>query len=88
MNRREIKASRLNRELEALAEEVRLMEEELNYHRHLADDAARDSAVYDDPIERENARITAADVNRFERQLARLDRKRARLEARRDKLQG
>lgn len=88
MTRREIRASRLSRELEGLEEEIRLIEEELSYHRHLADDAARDAAVYDDPIERENARMTAADVDRFERQLGKLERRRVRLEAKRDKLGG
>ena len=72
--------------LEGLREEERLVAEELSYHRSLADDAARDAAVADDPIERENAAITAADVRRFERRLEKLVDRRQKLETRRARL--
>ncbi|MEX2323456.1 MAG: hypothetical protein WEA29_06760 [Acidimicrobiia bacterium] len=74
----------------ALDEQLRLTKEELIIHRHLDDDARRDAAV-GGPIEREDARITGADVARFqavtdrlERQLARLQEKRATLLSRLD----
>lgn len=76
----------LNDKLEAIGEEIRLVTEELSFHRHLADDAARDAAVYDDPIERENASLTSADVRRFEKRLAKLERQREKLQARRLRL--
>ena len=59
----------LDDRLARLDDELRVVRDELSYHRSLADDAARDAAVYDDPVERENARITARDVARFEKQL-------------------
>lgn len=78
----------LDERLARLDAEVQRVRDELSYHRSLADDAARDAAVYDDPVERENARITARDVSRFEKQLERLDRQRAKLEAKRERLAG
>jgi len=73
-------------QLEAMQEEQRLLAEELSFHRSLADDAARDAAVYDDPIERENASLTAGDVGRSERRLERLADRRQKLETRRTRL--
>ena len=61
---------RLNERLERLAEEERLAAAELEVHRHLDDDARRDAAVSGNPIDREDARDTAADVARFERLVA------------------
>ena len=58
---------RLNERLERLAEEERLAVAELEVHRHLDDDARRDAAVSGNPIDREDARDTAADVARFAR---------------------
>lgn len=72
--------------LRALDEAERLAREELGYHEHLNDDAQRDAAVSDSPLDRADARETAADVARFERHLDQLRRERARLEAKRDRL--
>lgn len=79
---------RLNERLGHLAEEERLAAAELEVHRHLDDDARRDAAVGGGPIEREDARDTAADVERFRRLVASLQERRRRLEARRDRLLG
>jgi len=77
---------RLNERLEHLAEDERLAAAELEVHRHLDDDARRDAAVSGNPIDREDARDTAADVARFGRLLADLGEKRRRLEAKRERL--
>mgnify|MGYP001766270724 CR=1 FL=1 len=77
---------RINERLGHLAEEERLVAAELEVHRHLDDDARRDAAVSEHPIDREDARETAADVARFERLVAGIVRKRQRLEASRDRL--
>ena len=77
---------RLNERLERLAEEERLAAAELEVHRHLDDDARRDAAVGGSPIDREDARDTAADVARFERLVAGAQAKRMRLEAKRARL--
>jgi hypothetical protein len=73
-------------QLEDLREEERLLHEELAYHRSLADDAARDAAVFDDPIERENAAMTSGDVRRSEHRLQKLTDRRQKLETRRARL--
>lgn len=73
-------------ELLHLEEQQRLVQDELSFHRSLADDAARDAAVFDNPVERENAATTAADVRRFERQLSRLHERREKLQATRARL--
>ena len=79
---------RINERLEHLTEDERLASAELEVHRHLDDDARRDAAVSDNPIDREDARDTASDVARFERLLAGLQEKRRRLEAKRARLLG
>lgn len=86
MGRLERRLLAIGDEIDRLSEEERLVGDELSFHRSLADDAARDAAVYEDPIERENASMTAADVRRFERRLARLIDRRQKLEARRTRL--
>jgi hypothetical protein len=73
-------------QLEDLREEERLLQEELSFHRSLADDAARDAAVFDDPIERENAAMTSGDVRRSERRLQKLSDRRQKLETNRARL--
>jgi hypothetical protein len=77
---------RLNERLGRLVEEERLAAAELEVHRHLDDDARRDAAVSDNPIDREDARDTAADVARFARLVAGAQEKRRRLEVKRDRL--
>ncbi|MBT8201948.1 MAG: hypothetical protein HKN74_04600 [Acidimicrobiia bacterium] len=86
MGRLERRLLAIGDELERIHEEERLISDELSYHRSLADDAARDAAVFGDPIERENASVTASDVRRFERQLAKVVDRRQKLEARRARL--
>ena len=86
MSRLERRLLTITDQLEALREEERLHREELAYHRSLADDAARDAAVFDDPIERENAAMTSGDVRRSERRLERLADRRQKLETRRSRL--
>lgn len=86
MGRAERRLLALNDQLASLLEEERQVADELSYHRSLADDAARDAAVFADPIERENAAVTAADVRRFERRLAKIVDQRQKLEARRTRL--
>lgn len=76
----------LNDQMAALQEERRLVAEELQYHRHLNDDAQRDAVVSDHAMDRADARVTEADVARFERHLDKLDRMMAKLEARRNTL--
>ena len=76
----------INDQLASLASEEQRVADELSFHRSLADDAARDAAVLDDPIERENAALTAGDVRRFERRLAKIVDQRQKLEARRSRL--
>jgi hypothetical protein len=77
---------RLNERLARLAGEERRATAELEVHRHLDDDARRDAAVSGSPMDREDARDTAADVARFERLVADLQKRRRRLEAKRDRL--
>jgi hypothetical protein len=86
MKRIESRLFKLGDEIEALDRAEHLALEELNYHLHLNDDAQRDAVVSDHPIDRADARETAADVARFERHLSQLRSKRAKLVAKRDRL--
>jgi len=86
MGRLERRLLVITEHLEDLREEERLLQEELSFHRSLADDAARDAAVFDDPIERENAAMTSGDVRRSERRLQKLSDRRQKLETNRARL--
>jgi hypothetical protein len=86
MGRLERRLLTITDRLEDLREEERLLNEELSFHRSLADDAARDAAVFDDPIERENAAMTSGDVKRSERRLQKLADRRRKLETQRTRL--
>jgi len=77
---------RLNDRLAELREEETLVAGELEMHRHLHDDAARDAAVYDVPVERLNERDTSLDVTRFERALVRIRTQIEQVEAKRQRL--
>lgn len=77
---------RLNDRLARLVEEERRAAAELEVHRHLDDDARRDAAVSGSPIDREDARDTAIDVERFTRLVGDLQARRRRLEGKRDRL--
>ncbi|MBT8200701.1 MAG: hypothetical protein KJO36_09305, partial [Acidimicrobiia bacterium] len=63
----------------ALADERSLLLEELSDHRDLADDAARDAAVFDSPMDREAAIVTSRDVERIERLLTKNEAARSKL---------
>ncbi len=86
MGRLEKRIFRLNDELDQLSEQRRLVAEELRFHEHLNDDAQRDAVVSGAPLDRADARATAADVARFERSLDQLDAKIDRLTTKRDAL--
>ena len=73
---------RINGELERLRREEHLVEGELEMHRHLADDAVRDAAVYEG-LDRAEARDAVKDVRRQERALESTRRAIARAESRR-----
>jgi hypothetical protein len=86
MKRRERRLFRINDEIAALNEAVRLAEEELIFHQHLDDDAKRDAAASGNPLDRADARETSADVARFEEHIQNLRNARAQLEAKRARL--
>lgn len=86
MTRRERRLLKVMDELAALGREQRLLEGELEMHRSLHDDAVRDAAVHETPLERENAYESEKDVRNFERALASLAARQAALEAKRDRL--
>lgn len=86
MKRGERRLLKVTDELEALDREEQLLRGELEMHRSLHEDAARDAAVYDTPVERENAHESAKDVGNFQRALASLEGRRRRLEAKRARL--
>ena len=86
MNRVERRLSKVMDELAALEREQRLLEGELEMHRSLHDDAARDAIVHETPVERGNAYEAEKDVRNFERALASLAARRASLESKRDRL--
>jgi hypothetical protein len=64
MKRTEKKLLRVLDELESLETQLRLIEAELEAHRHINDDAQRDAAM---GIDRLEALSTRADVTRFMR---------------------
>jgi hypothetical protein len=84
-SRLEKRLFRLNDEILRLQEEERLTAAELNMLEHLDDDARRDAAG-GGPLERGDARESAADVARFRRTLGALQTEREALEAKRDRL--
>ncbi len=86
MRRIERKLFRINDQIAELLRAEQLATEELTFHRHLHDDAARDAVVSDNPLDRADARETGLDVARFERHILRLQRTREKLEAQRDRL--
>lgn len=76
---------RLTDQINRLREEERLTDGELGMLEHIDDDARRDAAV-GGPLERDDARMTADDVARFQRALGHLRSKRRRLEQKRERL--
>jgi len=86
MGRLERRIFALHDEIDRIAAELRQAEAELDVHRHLDSDAQRDAAVYDSPLDREDARETTADVVRFERLVDHLIAKIEEVTAKRDRL--
>jgi cell division protein FtsB len=86
MGRLERRILRLNDDIAKLRHQRELVAEELRFHEHLDDDARRDAAVSGHPLDRADARDTAADVARFRRALADLERRLDKLETTRDAL--
>lgn len=86
MSRVEKRIFRLNDEIRRLEAELRQARAELDNHRSLADDAARDAAVYDTPYDREDLRETTSDVARFERLVEHFEMKLAQATEKRDAL--
>ena len=76
----------VNDRLMQLEQEETQVAAELDYHRHLADDAVRDAAVYESELHRNAADRALADVDRFERALRDIDYRREGLMGRRDRL--
>jgi hypothetical protein len=85
MRRAERKLFALTDEIARLRETFRQVEAELQVLEHLQDDAVRDASV-GGPIEREDARETTGDVERFRRLVDDLRIRIARLEANRANL--
>jgi hypothetical protein len=88
MGRREERIFRLNDEIRDLKRDGDLAVEELIMLQHLDDDAQRDLATYDQPMDRADAKETSGDVARMEQHVEDLGRARERLEAKRDRLLG
>lgn len=76
----------INDQIEGLTTERDQVREELEFHRHINDDAQRDAAVYGANEDRLEASSTAADVKRFERRLREIDKTLAKLETKRQSL--
>jgi hypothetical protein len=88
MSRHTERLFRITDEIARLDEEIRLTSEELSMLRHIDDDAQRDAAVSDAPLDRDDARMTSGDVARFERALETLRSRREKLDAKRRRLLG
>ncbi|MDE0188342.1 MAG: hypothetical protein OXN80_04505 [bacterium] len=76
----------VNDRLKHLEQEEARVSAELDYHRHLADDAVRDAAVIGSSMHQDEAERAMADVERFERALDEIDHRRAVLLHKRDRL--
>ena len=76
----------VNDRLKHLDREEARVSAELDYHRHLADDAVRDAAVIGSSMHQGEAERALADVDRFERALDEIDYRRQVLEAKRNRL--
>ena len=83
VKRLEKKLFALSDRIESLARERAAVEAELSELREIAGESESDAIYYDEAIDRVDARLTAADVARFERVLADLDSERSQLEQRR-----
>jgi hypothetical protein len=88
MKRTERTLFRLGDEIAALDQAIHLAREELIFHDHLNDDAQRDAAVSESPMDRSDARETGGDVLRMRAHIAGLEKRRAKLDDRRNRLLG
>ncbi|MEN8112926.1 MAG: hypothetical protein ABFS21_00950 [Actinomycetota bacterium] len=88
MGRREERVFRLNDEIAALRRDEELAGEEVIMLQHIDDDAQRDAAVSERPIDRADAKETAGDVRRMQQHVKDLEQKREKLERKRDRLIG
>ena len=86
MKRTERSLFKLGDEIAALDAAIHLAREELIFHDHLNDDAQRDAAVSESPIDRYDARDTESDVRRMQAHIADLENRRLRLEGKRNRL--
>jgi hypothetical protein len=86
MGRAENRLFAIGDQLVALDNEEASVLAELEFHRHIADDAERDAIVGGGEFDRLDAGLTRADVTRFEKRLAEINRQRAKLQATRTKL--
>ncbi|MFV9673634.1 MAG: hypothetical protein ACNYZH_10445 [Acidimicrobiia bacterium] len=86
MGRREERIFRLNDEIRSLVRDEELAAEELIMLQHLDDDAQRDLATYDQPMDRADAKETSGDVARMEQHIEDLRDAREKLEHKRDRL--
>lgn len=86
MGRREDRLFRINDEIAALRRDEHVAYEELIVLGHLDDDARRDAAASDSPLDAADARETAGDVARMRRHVEELQAARASLEAKRDRM--
>jgi hypothetical protein len=87
MGRTERRLLKVLDDLERLREERRMAVGELDMLRHIDDDAQRDAAG-GIAIDRDDARISAQDVDRFAREVSRLDARIEALEEKRRRLAG
>jgi hypothetical protein len=86
MRRSERRLFRLNDKLHRLRREEELTAGELEMHRHLDDDARRDAAVSDSPLDRAEAHQTSKDVRRMQAALRGIRRRIGEIEEERDRL--
>ena len=82
------KLFRINDRIQSLVAERDQVREELEFHRHIDDDARRDAEVSGARSDRLEAGATSADVRRFERRLRDIERDLEKLERKRDALLG
>lgn len=74
----------LNAVIVSLEGDIEQSRAELGMLEHLNDDAQRDAVVSDHAQDRQDARMTASDVQRMGRHISKLEAKRAKTVARRD----
>lgn len=86
MGKVERRLFRIADEVARLVTERDQAREELEFHRHIDDDAQRDAAVSGSNMDRLEASSTAADVRRFERRLRSIETRLGRLEDKRSRL--